>query len=66
MTGATMIADVEPVQVEVRADHDTGGVSLEIADRTGSGFRTIFDQAQALDVNRLLRALIALRNGGKP
>jgi hypothetical protein len=42
-------------------------VSLEIADRTGSGFRTILYQAQALDVsNRLLRALIALRNGGKP
>jgi hypothetical protein len=53
------ITDLEPHQIDLHPDHDVGGVALEIVDRSGSGFRTIPDQAPALDLACKITAAIA-------
>jgi hypothetical protein len=59
------IIDIEPNSVTVQADHDTGGVQLEVVDRDGNGFRTIFDQLVVLDiVVGCINALAKLRGYG--
>jgi hypothetical protein len=60
--GNPQIHDVEPDQVEIKADQTVGGVSVEVVDSTGFGFRTILDWPQALDsALRLAGACMKLR-----
>jgi hypothetical protein len=61
------ITSIEPSNVTVWADMDTGGVSLEVVDRTGRGFATVLDQAVAIDVTlRIVGAVARLRGYGEP
>jgi len=46
--GKPGIIDVEPVGVDVQPEYDANGVRLEVVDRDGAGFRTIFDLDAAL------------------
>jgi hypothetical protein len=66
--GNPTITDIEPVIWLVAPDHDVGGVKLEVADRDGNGFTTIFDQDAALDITlRFIGAIARLRvYGGAP
>src|ERR687892_322506 len=49
--GNPSIVDLEPVAWLVKPDLTVGGVVFEVADQTGNGFRTMFDQRDALDVD---------------
>lgn len=61
------ITDIEPASVDVRPDYGVGGVTFEVVDRTGDGFRTVFDQAVALDVAmRIVGSLARLRGWVTP
>lgn len=56
------ITEIEPHNVQVQPDHDVGGVTLEVADQAGNGFRTILDQLAALEVAlRIIGAVARLR-----
>ena len=52
------IVCIEPHSVDVRPDYGVGGVQIEVVDRTGRGFRTIFDPDAAVDL--CLRAIAAV------
>ena len=61
-----VITDIEPFVVGVGADHDVGGVMLEVVDRDGRGFRTVLDQLVALDVVlKIMGAIARLRGYGE-
>ena len=61
------IHDVEPVSVDVRPDFGVAGVTLEVVDSGGAGFRTIFDQHAAVElVLRITGAIARLRGWSTP
>jgi hypothetical protein len=65
--GGNPITEIEPASVTVAPDFDVGGVQFEVVDRTGAGFRTIFDQAVALDIAmRTIGAIARLRGWAVP
>jgi hypothetical protein len=57
------ITEIEPVNVMVWADHDSGGVGIEIADQDGNGFMTLLDWAPALDAAMRIAAACAKLRG---
>jgi hypothetical protein len=61
------IADIEPATIVVAPDHDVGGVTLEVTDRDGAGFRTVLDQRVAIDcAMRLIGSVARLRGWSAP
>jgi hypothetical protein len=64
--GKPTIQSIEPATVTVQPDFDVGGVSLEIADQDGAGFKTLFDLNDALDATmKLIGAVHRLRRLGE-
>lgn len=56
------ITDIEPVSIDIGPEPIANGVRLEVVDRTGNGFRTIFDLDVTLDVVlKLVGAVARLR-----
>lgn len=59
--------DIEPHQIDIAPDHTVGGIEIVILDRLGRGFRTVLDQAVAIDVVlRMTGALARLRGYTTP
>jgi hypothetical protein len=53
--------------VSVQPDHDVGGVTLEVTDRDGAGFKTVLDQLVAIDcAMRLIGSVARLRGWSAP
>ena len=61
--GNPTITEIEPHSIMVWADHDHGGVAIEITDRAGAGFRTLLDWAPAMDMAMRLAASCARLRG---